>query len=245
MKKISFILIILISTLSCKDKVEKKIDSTKIEPKTKFENLDSEKKTDLKDNELKFEQFRSVENDELNKLSIDFDNYKLIINGYSTFSDNFFIDKDTIILDEELGFNFENRLIEIQPKNELDKFELFIALENNLTVYVGEKQFQELKNWKKIEQYEKLKDSSVFFFKTSNYKRKIKEQKLESDFDKIKSEVLKLKGEYITEEINHADSIKKLPIEFWISRVFLKIIRTNENGEKEQVVLINNSSWGC
>ena len=245
MKKILLILIILISTLSCKDKSEKKIDSTKIEPKVKFEKLDSENKTDLKDDELKFEQFRTVENDELNKLSIDFDKFKLIINGYSTFNDNVFIDKDTIILDEELGFNFENKLIEIQPKNELDKFELFIALENNLTVYVGEKQFQELKNWKKIEQYEKLKDSSDFFFKTSNYNRKTKEKKLESDFEKIKSEVLKLKGEYITEEINRANSINKLPIEFWISRVFLKIIRTNENGEKEQIVLINNSSWGC
>ncbi|SHI95332.1 hypothetical protein [Algibacter luteus] len=245
MKKITLILIILISTLSCKDKSEKKIDSTKIEPKVKFEKLDSEDENNFKNNELKFEQFRSAENDELNKLSIDFDNYKLIINGYSTFNDNFIIDKDTLIFDEELGFNFENRLIEIQPKNKFDKFELFIALENNLTVYVGEKQFQELKNWKKIEQYEKLKDSSNFFFKTSNYNRKIKEQKLESDFEKIKREVLKLKGEYITEEINKADSINKLPIEFWISRVFLKIIRTKENGEKEQLVIINNSSWGC
>ncbi|WP_457618316.1 hypothetical protein [Lutibacter sp.] len=245
MKKITLILIILISTLSCKDKSKKKIDSTRIEPKVKFEKLDSENENNFKNNELKFEQFRSAENDELNKLSIDFDNYKLIINGYSTFNDNFIIDKDTLIFDEELGFNFENRLIEIQPKNKLDKFELFIALENNLTVYVGEKQFQELKNWKKIEQYEKLIDSSNFFFKTSNYNRKIKEQKLESDFDKIKREVLKLKGEYITDEINKADSINKLPIEFWISRVFLKIIRTNSNGEKEQLVIINNSSWGC
>ena len=245
MKKITFILIILISTLSCKDQVKKKVDSNKIEPKVEVKNLEAEKKTILKNGELKFELFRSIENDELSKFSVDFDNFKLIINGYSIFNNYVFIDNDTLILDEELGYNLENRLIEIQPKNKSDKFELFMALENNLTVYVGEKQFQELKNWKKIEQYERLKDSSDYFFKTSNYNRKTKEKKLESDFEKIKSEVLKLKGEYITEEISRANSINKLPIEFWISRVFLKIIRTNENGEKEQIVLINNSSWGC
>jgi hypothetical protein len=242
MKKITFILIILISTLSCENNNKKKLHSTEISSEEK---VNTTKKTELKNDALKFEQYRSTENDELNKLSIEFDEFRLIINNYSTFDDSIFIEKDTLILDEELGFSFENRLIEIQPKNKLDKFELSIALENNLTVYVGEKQFEDLENWKKIGQYEKLKDSSKFYFRLPYYNREQKEQKLNKDFDKIKNEVLKIEGDYITEEIKNVESINKLPIEFWISRALLQIIRTDENGEMEKIILINNSSWGC
>lgn len=204
----------------------------------------SEKAVSLK-GETKLKQGIPDEHQENPVLDVELEEYSVIINDYSAWDIIFSKNKDTIVLKEELGFNFENKLIEIKPKNKSDKFEVFIALENNLTVYVGEKDYQDLNQWKKVEDYHKLKDSTLYFFRTVNYERKKREQKLEPDFNKIKTKVLGLKGEYITERLIEADSLNKLPIELWISRAFLKIIRTSVDGEKEEIILINNSTWGC
>ncbi len=251
MKKTILIFIILFSILSCKKTaVEKKISTIvekESETKKITESIESEIIVDKQkiDDELKFDRKVSEDDDDLNILTIDFKNYKLAINGYTSYDTKFEIKNDTLNINESLGFNLEERLLEIIPNNKSDVFEVYIANEQNLTVYIGEKQFQELKGWKKIEQYKKLNDSLDIYYKTPSYNRQSKEKKIHLDFEKIKTEVLKMKGEYITEKLSQAESYNELPIEFWISRVFIKIIRTDIDGNKEEKILINNSSWGC
>ncbi len=245
MKKTILISIIVSSLASCNDTSRKKIVLNI--PNAQENNKITENTINLitEENKTKIIEIESNENAVPKSFEIELDNYSIIINDYLARNTVISEHNDTIILDEEMGFNLNEKLIEIRPKNKSDKFAISVALENNLTVYVGEKQFEDLKKWKKINSYAKLNDSLNYFFTTKSYDRDVKEKNLETSFEDIKKETLKIKGEYITKELETAKSLKNLPIEFWISRVYIKIIRITEEGVKDEILIINNSSWGC
>ncbi len=245
MKKIILISIIVSSLASCNDTSSKKIELNI--PNAQENNKITENTINLITEETKTKsiEIESNENASPKNFAIELENYSIIINDYLALNTVISEHNDTITLDEEMGFNLNEKRIEIKPKNISDKFTISVALENNLTVYVGEKQFEDLKEWKRIGSYTELNDSLNYFFTTKPYDREAKEKNLETSFDDIKKETLKLKGEYITKELETVKSLKNLPIEFWISRVYIKIIRTTEEGVKDEILIINNSSWGC
>jgi len=243
MKKIILISIIASSLVSCNDTSRKKVASniSNAQGNTKI----TENTIKLITEETKTKGIESNESAAPENFEIELENYSIIINDYSALNTIFLENNDTIILDEEMGFNLNEKLIEIKPKNKSDRFSVSVALENNLTVYVGEKQFKDLKKWKKIGRYTELNDSLNYFFTTKSYDREVKEKNLETSFEDIKKETLKLKGEYITKELETVKSLKKLPVEFWISRVYIRITRTTDKGVEDEILIVNNSSWGC
>ena len=243
MKKILLISIIVASFISCKDTSQKKIESNV--SNAQEDNRSTDSAINLITEETKIIEIESNESAAPKGFEIELENYSIIINDYSALNTVFLENNDTIILDEEMGFNLNEKLIEIKPKNKSDQFSISVAIENNLTVYVGEKQFKDLKRWKKIGNYTELNDSLNYFFTTKPYDREMKEQNLETSFEDIKKEMFKLKGEYITKELETAKSLKNLPIELWISRVYIRITRTTDKGVKDEILIINNSSWGC
>ena len=68
---------------------------------------------------------------------------------------------------------------------------------------------------------------------------------LAKDFQKIKAAVMKLKGEYITESLDSVTNVKNLPVELWVRRVIIKIIRIKSKGTSEAYYIIAVSPWGC
>ena len=153
--------------------------------------------------------------------------------------------EDTVRLETQVGENLDSKLIQIIPKDNSDKFKVYVALERNLTASIGEKQSEDLADWKTIEDYKELKDSSDKYFRTIQFHQKEKEMELAKDFQKIKAAVMKLKGEYITESLDSVTNVKNLPVELWVRRVIIKIIRINIKGTSDAYYIIAVSPWGC
>ncbi len=189
-------------------------------------------------------ELRKVEEKEIVKTVIDFGEYELIIHDLESNIDNDLKTQDTIEINKKMGNNFENILIEIKPTNKFDSFQLFIARESRLIAYVDEKDIRELSQWNKLSTYKEIIDSNNYFFRIRNNGIKTRNLELELEFDSIKSVVLKFDGEYIDDETQQADSLSDLFLELWMSRTFIKIIRSN-GGEQEQKLFVSNSSWGC
>jgi len=181
------------------------------------------------------------------KLMIDLEEYSIIINEYTTINSKYSINKDTVVIAEKLGYTFENKLVQIKPKVNTDKYDVFMALEGKVTVFTGENEMieQDLRGWVKIEDYQRLKLNTSLSFNTIAYNVDIKKKKLKEYVNELKKELLKIEGVYSKDEIIKAKTLDELPVEYWISRSFLKIIRTPIKGEKEEIIIINHSSLGC
>jgi hypothetical protein len=142
--------------------------------------------------------------------------------------------------------NFENKLIQIIPVDSSDTFEVFLAHGQTLTVSLGEEnRFKHLNLWDKIGKYNSIPDSATYFFRTPLHYRNEKEKELRKEFNEIKAEVLKLKGEYITKNLDTVTVLNHLPVELWINREIIKIVRTGENGIKETKYIIVRNHYGC
>jgi hypothetical protein len=142
--------------------------------------------------------------------------------------------------------NFENKLLQIVPGDSADTFEVFSALGQTLTVSLGEEEgFKHLSRWGKIGKYNSITDSATYFFRTPLHYRHEKEKELRKEFNEIKAEVLKLKGESIAKSLDTVTVLNHLPVELWISREIIKIVRAGENGIKETKYIIVRNHYGC
>jgi hypothetical protein len=173
----------------------------------------SEKKTDsiikskVQKNEygkqIGFSKEFSKSLNDFHTLTIDFDSYKLKINDYNNFHKKLYLKNDTLKLDEGITYNLSNKLIEIISNNKKDKFEISVSHELVIRVSLGEKRIYDLENWTKITSYEMISDS--YIYRTPKYDiGKFRKNELKAKFETIKSEILKLKGEFITNELKKA-----------------------------------------
>ena len=81
--------------------------------------------------------------------SISFEDFEIIIHDFSAYREQEF-QPDTLEIDNEIGKGLDRALIQIIPRNESDRFELSISSEQNLTVYVDEREFEDLSDWTRI-----------------------------------------------------------------------------------------------
>ena len=101
----------------------------------------------------------------------------------------------------------------------------------SLTASLGEKQSEDLLDWKQFETYIELKGSNNYF-RVIQFHEREKFEQLNRDFKKIKTKILELRGEYVTKELDSVTSIAYLPVALWVSRVILKITRIKPNGTR-------------
>lgn len=182
----------------------------------------------------------------LNKVineEIEFDNFKVKLIDYS-YSGEPKRSGDTVHLETELGKNLENKLIQIIPIDKSDKFKVYVALERSLTASLGEKQSEDLLDWKQFETYIELKGSNNYF-RIIQFHEREKFEELNRDFKKIKTKIFELRGEYVTKELDSVTSIAYLPVALWVSRVILKITRIKPNGTRVTYYIDTVSPWGC
>ena len=182
-----------------------------------------------------------------NSVRINLGDFKVILLDYLCYNSEYLENykSDTIPLDEEVGFNLDSQLLRIVPKSNDDKFEVYVAFEQDLRVYVGEKQVIDLEKWHIQDSFVKIPDSAQYFFRLPSYNTKEKEQRLSNYFEQIKEDVLKIDGEYIDSTLDNVTDLNKLPIEFWISKVLIKIVYIDANSNQRTFLLKNQSSWGC
>lgn len=236
MKKLFLLLFVTACLFGCKDNAPTE-DATTAEVQTE-EILEEEIEAESLENTVEEEEIESQI-----KSEIDFGYYKLIIYDYESYPSENSLSQDSIEINEEVGSNFENLWIEIIPNNPNDTFELYLARESKIMVYLDEETIETLPKWGKIYAFEKLSDSALFFRVGENIREEVRES-LKYDFEEIKSEVLQFEGEYINESVMQADSINDLPLSVWISSVYIKIIQTN-SGEQDEKILVSRGSWGC
>ncbi len=152
---------------------------------------------------------------------------------------------DTIQVRTEVGQDLDSKLLQIIPNNDSDRFKVFVAIEQSLTVSLGERQTKDLKDWKHLYSYVELSDSADNHFRTIPFQREEKEARLSFDFLKIKDKVLQHEGEYITTNLDSVTRVQGLPIELWISRVIIRIEQTRMNGTKINHYIDAISPYGC
>jgi hypothetical protein len=181
--------------------------------------------------------------DSIFKIEVPFDDFKVIFPNLAVYDEpKQFV--DTVEINVDIGYSFENCLMQIESFNKTNNYEVYLTLEQDLTLTKGENDFEDLLKWKKLINYGRLNDSSGFFH-LSKYNLDSLKNQLSKDFKSIKKNVLASKGAYITKGLDTVTTLNNLPVELWISKLIIKIIQTDAKGSKKTKYIINKATYGC
>lgn len=189
-------------------------------------------------------------NPDLGPMTIHFSTFDLQLN--STFEINK-IDKDTIVIYEDVGEYLSGRALTIHPKNESDTFHLYIQSVDHIYEMMDSDSLGVLGDWFAWDPLE-ITDTSQFFywkpkkentyiFPNIGYEKAHLMQERAKDFG-FSDTTYWYHGEMSGTYYGHAWLYKGHIVSYWIYTAFVKIERHN-NGLKETKWLRLEFSYGC
>ncbi len=182
------------------------------------------------------------------RLKINFDEFIITIDSlkaYPIASVNE-TEKDTISMGIELGETPEGKTIRIQHLQDYSKIQIFQKHENSITI-MNEGSHCDLVNWKHYKSsWKPLKSISKYRkFITHSYTEKDWKNFINVTIDDVKAEVKKSCGEDWSDLLKNAESLKDFHIGVSISKIYLRIVMTNLDGDKIEKIIAFEIPMGC
>ncbi|WP_339657531.1 SH3 domain-containing protein [uncultured Maribacter sp.] len=155
------------------------------------------------------------------------------------------VQNDTAKVYVELGETPEGKKIKIQ-QSKFKKVEVFQRHENSITI-MNEGPHCDLTEWKHYySDWKKLDfDLTSNTFVSDSYERKDWEKFIEIDINEFKKAVEEECGGYWTELIKDIKTVNEYPSGVSISRIFFKILFTDENGSVIEKTIEFEIPMGC
>ena len=182
------------------------------------------------------------------RLKINFDEFIVTIdslNAYHIESTNE-TEKDTISMGIELGETPEGKTIRVQHLQDYSKIQIFQKHENSITI-MDEGPHCDLVNWKHYKSsWKPLKSISKHHkFITNSYSEKDWNNFITVNIDDVKAEVKKSCGEGWSDLLKDTESLKDYHIGISISKIYLRIVMTDLDGDKIEKVIAFEIPMGC
>jgi hypothetical protein len=153
-------------------------------------------------------------------------------------------DKDTIRINVALGDSPEGKIITINNKD-YKHVSIFQQFENSVTI-MNEGPHCDLTGWKHYySSWEPLQAISKTKFKTLQYSSAQRRQFMDIDIDQLKTEVENKCGKDWRNYVNDITTVNDFPADIGISRIFLKVLLTNENDEVTEKIIEFQIPMGC
>jgi hypothetical protein len=153
-------------------------------------------------------------------------------------------DKDTIRINVALGDSPEGKIITIHNKG-YKHISIFQRFENSVTI-MNEGPHCDLTEWKHYySSWEPLQAISKTKFKTLGYSSAQRRQFMDIDINQLKTEVENKCGKDWRSYVNDITTVNDFPADIGISRIFLKVLLTNENDEVTEKIIEFQIPMGC
>ncbi|WP_370390151.1 SH3 domain-containing protein [uncultured Winogradskyella sp.] len=153
-------------------------------------------------------------------------------------------DKDTIRINVALGDSPEGKIITINNKG-YKHISIFQQFENSVTI-MNEGPHCDLTEWKHYySSWEPLQAISKTKFKTLQYSSAQRRQFMDIDINQLKTEVENKCGKDWRNYVNDITTVNDFPADIGISRIFLKVLLTNENDEVTEKIIEFQIPMGC
>ena len=160
------------------------------------------------------------------------------------FKRNTLHDKDTIRINVALGDSPEGKIITINNKD-YKHVSIFQQFENSVTI-MNEGPHCDLTEWKHYySSWEPLQAISKTKFKTLQYSSAQRRQFMDIDINQLKTEVENKCGKDWRNYVNDITTVNDFPADIGISRIFLKVLLTNENDEVTEKIIEFQIPMGC
>ena len=154
--------------------------------------------------------------------------------------------EDTVFLECFLSVNLSSLDLKIIPLVKYERIVIEQKFENALTLNYGEQRRADLKKWWQIDnEWKYVEVLANFTFKTLPFNQKKRKNSLKGEFEEIKSEVLKYRGDFVTDEDTNATQLRNFPLEVWASNCFIRLTIEVTDGQKIYKYLIFKQLYGC
>ena len=182
------------------------------------------------------------------RLKVNFDEFIVTIdslNAYPLESANE-SEKDTISMGIELGETPEGKTIRLQHLQDYSKIQIFQKHENSITI-MNEGPHCDLVNWKNYtSSWKPLKSTSKHRkFTTISYSEKDWNNFITVNIDDVKAAVKKSCGEGWSDLLKNTESLKDFHIGVSISKIYLRIVMTDLDGDKIEKIIAFEIPMGC
>ena len=182
------------------------------------------------------------------RLKISFDEFIVTLDSLNAYplEPAIEIQKDTIPMGIELGETLEGKTIRVQHLQDYSKIEIFQKHENSITI-MDEGPHCDLVNWKHYtSSWKPLKSTSKYGkFTTITYSEKDWNNFIPINIDDLKAEVKKSCGEGWSDLLQDVESLKDFHIGISISKIYLRIVMTDLNGDKIEKIIAFEIPMGC
>lgn len=182
------------------------------------------------------------------RLKISFDEFIVTIDSLNAYQIESAIEteKDTITIGIELGETPEGKTIRVKHLQDYSKIQIFQKHENSISI-MNEGPHCDLVNWKHYtSSWKPLKSISKHKnFKTNSYSKKEWNQFIDINLEKLKAEVKTSCGSDWSDLLKDTKSINDYPIGISISRIYLRIVMTDLDGDKIEKIIAFEIPMGC
>ncbi len=182
------------------------------------------------------------------RLKIDFDEFIVTIDNLKIYpiETEHQTKNDTIFMTVELGETPENKMIQVKHLQDFSKIEVFQKHENSITI-MDEGPHCDLVNWKHYtSSWKPLRAITKHKkFKTNAYTEKEWNTFIDINLEDLKTAVKNACGDKWSNLIKNANSVETYPIGVSISKIYLRVVMTDLDGNKIEKVIAFEIPMGC
>ena len=182
------------------------------------------------------------------RVKISFEEFVVIIDSLNAYplKETHQTEQDTVSMAIELGETPENKIIRVKHLQDYSKIEIFQKHENSITI-MDEGPHCDLINWKHYtSSWKPLKSISKYKkFKTNAYLKKDWNTFIDINLEDLKAAVKNTCGDRWANLIKDAQSISDYPIGISISKIYLRVIMTDLDGDKIEKIIAFEIPMGC
>lgn len=182
------------------------------------------------------------------RVKISFDEFVVIIDSLNAYplKETHQTEQDTVSMAIELGETPENKIIRVKHLQDYSKIEIFQKHENSITI-MDEGPHCDLVNWKHYSSsWKPLKSISKYKkFKTNAYLKKDWNTFIDINLEDLKAAVKNTCGDRWANLIKDAQSISDYPIGISISKIYLRVVMTDLDGDKIEKIIAFEVPMGC
>lgn len=166
------------------------------------------------------------------------------LNSTDEFKLHNFHDLDTVYVTVELGDSPEGKIISITNKN-YKRIGIFQRHENSVTI-MNEGPHCDLTEWEHFySQWRPIQALSKSKFKTLTYSESEGQLFMDIDIDDLKNTVRNKCGEEWSNDVVDIKTVNDYPASVGISRIFLKILMTDNNDKVIEKIIVFEIPMGC